>query len=92
MSFIVLMHDDYNDVNDDKSKNKDEENDDIEFACPALPRMRRGVRAVEATCKEGSGSHVMGSRMMMMMGSRMNISMVCVVLEMMASKGGERRW
>ena len=62
--------------------------------------MRRGVRAVEATCKEGSGSHVMGSRMVMMMGSRMmsiepvmsNISMVCVMLEMMASKGGERRW
>ena len=60
--------------------------------------MRRGVRAVEATCKEGSGSHVMGSRMMMMMVSIepvmpiMNISMVCGVLEMMASKGGERRW
>ena len=49
--------------------------------------MRRGVRAVEATCKEGSGSHVMGSRMMMMMGSRRNISMVCVVL-----KGEVRRF
>ena len=59
--------------------------------------MRRGVRAVEATCKEGSGSHVMGSRMVMMGSMKpvmpiMNISMVCVVLKMMASKGGERRW
>ena len=55
--------------------------------------MRRGVRAVEATCKEGSGSHVMGSRMMSIepVMPIMNISMVCVVLKMMASKGERER-
>ena len=65
---------DNNDKNDDENEKEDENyendddneaSDDIEFACPALPRMRRGSGPWRRHVRR-DGSHVMRGLMVMM--------------------------
>ena len=68
MMSMLIMNDDDNeesDGNDEENDDDNYENDDIEFACPALPRMRRGSGPWRRHVRR-DGSHVMRGLMVMM--------------------------